>query len=449
MVDFTQGSVLRKIVRFSLPLLVGNLFQQLYTVVDSILLGRLVSPIALAAAGTVTPVTMLLLGVICGFTLGTGLMVAKATGKKDMDAVADLVRSTFLADMLVGTVLAGLAFVLAEPILRWMQTPDEVLEQAVLYLRIVSVGLIFQCLYQYLTDVLRGLGDSRTPLLFLVLATVLNIILDLFFILVVHMDVAGVAYATVIAQLLSALCCLAYSRRRYGELFLVNLRLRGVDVSLLKGSLALGLPSAMQQTVGSIGALGMQSVVNSFGAAAMNGYNAAYKADNFIMLPISTMGIALGTFVAQNVGAGNLPRVREGLKKTSIACGAMSVAASTLIFIFAEAMVQIFVTAEEVQTITIGAWGLRVLAVPYILCSQSNIFTSFFRGVGAVKVAFWISFAQVVIRLAICFGLSPIPAIGMNAVWFCMPITWAQVCLFSWVYYRSRRWEKGMKLGTV
>lgn len=449
MVDFTRGPALRQIVRFSLPLLVGNLFQQLYTVVDSILLGRLVSPIALAAAGTVTPVTMLLLGIICGFTLGTSLMVAKATGKKEPGIVQRLIESTFLADMLVGTVLSAIAFFLAEPILRWMQTPEEVLGQSVLYLRIVSVGLVFQCLSQYATDVLRGLGDSKTPLLFLIVSTVLNIVLDLIFIIVLHMDVAGVAYATVIAQTVSALACVVYSRRRYGELFSLNLLPGKVDRALLRGSLALGLPSAMQQTVGSIGAIGMQSVVNSFGAAAMNGYNAAYKVDNFIMLPISTVGMALGTFIAQNVGAGNLPRVREGMKKTSVFCGLMSVAASTFIFIFAEYMVQIFVTADEVQTITIGAWGLRVLAVPYILCSQMNIFISFFRGVGAVKTAFWISLSQVILRLAICYGLSPIAAIGLNAVWFCMPITWAWVCLFSWYYYKSRRWEKTMKLGTV
>ena len=442
MVDFTQGSVLGKIIRFSLPLLIGNLFQQLYTVVDSILLGRLVSPIALAAAGTVTPVTMLLLGIICGFTLGTSLLVAKATGKKDPETVKRLVDSTFLADMLVGAVLAGGAFLLAEPILRWIRTPENVLDQAVLYLRIVSVGLVFQCLYQYLTDVLRGLGDSRTPLLFLIVSTVLNIVLDLFFILALGMDVAGVAYATVIAQAVSAVSCMAYSRSRYGEVFRLNLSWKRVDGLLLRDSLGLGLPSAMQQTVGSIGAIGMQSVVNSFGAAAMNGYNAAYKVDNFVMLPISTMGIALGTFIAQNVGAGDMSRVRSGMKKTSLACGLMSVAASSLIFVFAEELVQVFVTASEVETITIGAWGLRVLAVPYILCSQANIFTSFFRGVGAVKVAFWISFLQVVLRLLICFGLSPIPAIGLNAVWFCMPITWAQVCIFSWLYYKSRHWDK-------
>ena len=276
MVDFTKGSCLKQLIRFSVPLFIGNLFQQLYTIVDSMLLGRLVSPDALAAAGTATPVVMLLLSVIGGFTLGVSLVAAGLRGRRDEEGIRRLVESTFLADLAIGGVLAAAAFFLARPILQWMRTPPEVLGQAVLYLRIVAVGIVFQCLYQYIADVLRGLGDSRTPLLFLVLSTVLNIVLDLAFILWLSMDVAGVAYATVLAQLVSALCCLAYSVRRYG-CFRLNLRPGRIDRPLLVRSLKLGVPSAMQQAVGSLGALGMQSVVNGFGQAAMNGYNAAYK----------------------------------------------------------------------------------------------------------------------------------------------------------------------------
>lgn len=443
MVDFTQGSCLKQIIRFSLPLLIGNLFQQLYTIVDSMLLGKLVSPQALAAAGTVMPVSVLMLAVIGGFTLGTSLVTAGLMGQKNEAAVRRLVESTFLADMAVGAVMAATAFVFAGPILSAMQTPPDVYDQAVLYLRIISVGLVFQCLYQYMTDVLRGLGDSRTPLLFLVVSTVLNIALDLLFILVFAMDVAGVAYATVIAQAVSAVSCVLYSLHRY-DYFLLNLRPSRIDKSLLLRSLKLGLPSAMQQTVGSLGAIGMQSVVNGFGSVAMNGYNAAYKVDNFIMLPVTNMGVALGTFVAQNVGAGLMGRVKEGLKKTSVACALLSAIASVLIFFFAENLVQLFVTADQTEIIRIGAWGLRVLAVPYVLCSQMNVFISFFKGVGDVNVAFWASLGQVIIRLAISFGLSPVEKIGMNAVWFAMPTTWFLVCMFSFWYYTSGRWKKHM-----
>lgn len=438
MVDFTKGSCLKQLIRFSVPLFIGNLFQQLYTIVDSMLLGRLVSPDALAAAGTATPVVMLLLSVIGGFTLGVSLVAAGLRGRRDEEGIRRLVESTFLADLAIGGVLAAAAFFLARPILQWMRTPPEVLGQAVLYLRIVAVGIVFQCLYQYIADVLRGLGDSRTPLLFLVLSTVLNIVLDLAFILWLSMDVAGVAYATVLAQLVSALCCLAYSVRRYG-CFRLNLRPGRIDRPLLVRSLKLGVPSAMQQAVGSLGALGMQSVVNGFGQAAMNGYNAAYKVDNFIMLPITNMGMALGTFVAQNMGAGRRERVKEGMKKTSLACALMSLTASAFIFVFAENLVQLFVTAEETQIIRIGSRGLRVLAVPYALCSQANIFISYFRGVGEVGIAFWASLSQVVIRLAICFLLSPLPAVGMDAVWFSMPATWVVVCIVGWRRYRREK----------
>lgn len=437
MVDFTQGSCLKQIVRFSVPLLIGNLFQQLYTIVDSMLLGRLVSPDALAAAGTVMPVVVLLLSVIGGFTLGTSLVAAGLMGQRDEDGIRRLAESTFLVDMAIGTLLAAAAFLLAVPILKLMRTPEELMGQAVLYLRIVSVGVVFQCLYQYMADVLRGLGDSRTPLLFLILSTVLNIVLDVVFIVAFSMDVAGVAFATVLSQLVSAVCCVAYSLRRY-DYFRLNLRPGRIDRELLSRSLKLGVPSAMQQTVGSLGAIGMQSVVNGFGQAAMNGYNAAYKVDNFIMLPITNMGVALGTFVAQNIGAGKQDRVKEGMRKTSVTCALMSLAASAFIFVFAKGLVQLFVTAEETEIIRIGSWGLRVLAVPYVLCSQANIFISYFKGVGEVNRAFWASFGQVVIRLAICFGLSPVPAIGMNAVWFSMPVTWVAVCGLGWKWYRER-----------
>ncbi len=443
-VDFTQGSCLKQIIRFSVPLLIGNLFQQLYTVVDSVLLGRMVSPEALAAAGTVTPVTTLLLSVIGGFTLGTSLVAAALAGQKREGQIRRLVESTLLVDMAVGLVLAAASFILAEPILKMMQTPADVYDQAVIYLRIVSVGIVFQCLYQYMADVLRGLGDSRTPLLFLILATVLNIVLDTVFILVFPMKVAGVAIATVIAQIVSAVCCVAYSLRRY-EYFRISLRRLSVDRTLLRRSLRLGLPSAMQQTVGSLGAIGMQSVVNSFGSVVMNGYNAAYKVDNFIMLPVTNMGTALGTFVAQNAGAGLMGRIREGLKKTSVTCALLSVLASALIFIFAEQLVQIFVTVDETEIIRTGAWGLRVLAVPYVLCSQMNILISFFKGAGDVNVAFWASLSQVFIRLAVSFGLSPIPSIGINAVWFSMPLTWLLVGAFCALYYKSHRWERYLR----
>ena len=445
-VDFTTGPVLGQMARFSVPLIIGNLFQQLYTIVDSILLGRMVSPQALAAASTVTPIVMLMLSAISGLTMGTSLVTAALKGEGRADRVRRLVESTFGPDMLVGALMALAALLFPRAILRLIRVPGDVFALSERYLRIIAVGIVFQCLYQYLSDVLRGLGDSRTPLMFLLFSTGLNIVLDIAFIVVLRMDVEGVAIATVISQAISAGLCTAYSRRKY-DCFLLNLRPDRVDRALLRRSLRLGLPTAMQQMVGSVGAVCMQSVVNRFGSVAMNGYGSAYKVDNFIILPVSNMGVALGTFVAQNVGAGKYTRAKEGLRTVSLACAVLSLVMSMAIYLLAEPLVALFVSAREAETVALGARGLRILAVPYLLCSQLALMISFFRGAGAVRVTFWCALAQVGVRLSICYGLSPV--IGLDAVWFSMPATWVIFNVFSFFYYRSQsweaRWERGLR----
>ncbi len=438
-VDFTRGPVLGQIARFSAPMLIGNLFQQLYTIVDSILLGRLVSPLALAAAGTVTPITMLMLSVISGITLGASLVTAAMSGAGDSGQVRRLVESTFGVDMLVGTGIALTTLLFPVPVLRLLRTPGDVLPLAAQYLSIVSVGMVFQCATQYFSDVLRGLGDSRTPLYFLLLSTCLNIALDIAFTAGLGMGVRGVAWATVIAQATSSALCGAYSLKRF-DCFSLTLDPRRVDRRLLWRAMRLGLPTAMQQTVGSVGALCMQSVVNGFGSVAMNGYVAAYKVDNFIIMPIGNMGIALSTFVAQNVGARQYDRARRGFRKLSGVCAALAVALSVPIFLFAESLVQLFVTADEAEIIRVGARGLRILAVPYALCGQLTLFMCFFKGAGDMRVASAGSLAQVLIRLVICCSLAPV--IGMDAVWLAMPATWVLVGGFSFLYDRRQDWAR-------
>ncbi|MBR2571325.1 MAG: MATE family efflux transporter [Clostridia bacterium] len=438
-VDFTRGPVLKQIIRFGIPMLIGNLFQQLYTIVDSILLGRLVGAPALAAAGTTTPVIMLMLAIISGLTLGTSLVTAALTGAGEEDRVRSLVESTFCIDMLAGAGMALIAFCFPARILTILRTPQEVLPLAAAYLRIIAVGIVFQCVSQYFADALRGLGDSRTPLYFLLLSTCMNIALDIVFTACLRLGIRGVAWATVISQSVSAVLCAVYSLKHY-NCFHLNWNPRLVNRELLWRAMRLGLPTAMQQTVGSVGALFMQSVVNGFGQVAMNAYGAAYKVDNFIILPVSNMGAALGTFTAQNVGARKFARARQGFWKVSGLCAALSVVLSGVILALAAPLVQIFVTAGETEIVREGARGLRILTVPYVLCAQLALYMSFFKGAGDVRVAFFGSFAQVMIRLVLCWSLAP--AIGMDAVWFAMPATWVIMGLFSFLYDRRQNWEE-------
>lgn len=438
MIDFTKGRVGRSLLLFSLPLLLGNLLQQLYSVVDSVLLGRMVSARALAAVGAATPVVMLLLGVIGGFSVGCSLVVAQYKGAARPDKMRACIAASLVLQMGTGLVLATATLLWGGAVLRLMGVPAELYADAVLYLRISAVTLLFQCLYQYLADTLRAMGESRVPLVFLGTATVLNIVLDTVFILAFDMAVAGVAWATTISAALAGLGILAYCLARH-EVFRASRESLRAGMAMLRRITSFGLPTAMQQTVASLGGMFMQAVVNGFGSAAIAAYNTAFKIDNFLLLPCVCLGVAVSTYTAQNIGAGNTGRVKKGLYSASKFSAVFSIVASVLIFVFAEQLMHIFVRPEEAEIVRLGVWGLRVLAPLFLLCNQLNLFISFFRGVGAVSMAFYISFAQIVVRILFSFSLAPV--IGLDAVWFCMPVTWILCGGFSFWYYRRGRWQ--------
>jgi putative MATE family efflux protein len=445
MVDFTEGSCTKQLVRFGIPLLIGNLFQQLYTIVDSIVLGRFVGVEALAAAGAATPVVLLLLSVISGFTLGASIVIAQLFGRRNMEGIRRCFGSALVFNLLLGVLISVLCFLFSEQILVLMKTPQEVLKDAVFFLKMMAIGLFFQGAYQFIADALRAVGDSRTPLVFLVISCVTNIILDLVFTVVLSMGIAGVAYATLTAQVLSCVLCAVYCIRKY-EMFRLNRKTFAVDRYYIGCVVRFGFPGAMQQMVSSLGAIGLQGIINGFGKAAMAAYGSAYKIDNFIMLPIINLGAALSTFVSQNLGADKMDRIRQGIKATSKLCAVLSVALSAVIFIMAEKLLLIFVKPEETETIRMGVTCLRVLAPPFLINGQLNVFISFFRGIGAVRTAFYISLSQVILRILLAGVFSRVSWIGVNAIWFCMPVTWLFCGAFSLYYYLSGRWKKTMAM---
>lgn len=440
MIDFTQGKVGRSLLMFSLPLLLSNLLQQLYSVVDSVLLGRLVGAHALAAVGAATPVIMLLLSVVGGFSAGAALVVAQYFGARQTQNIRLCVSTTLLLQMGIGVVFAVATWFAGGPLLALMGVPQELFADALIYLRISAITLVFQCLYQFLADTLRAVGNSRTPLLFLGAAMVINIVLDLIFIMAFGWAVPGAAWATTISAVVAAVLCLGYCLARY-DIFRIKLAaLFHPNRQMAARVVRFGVPTALQQAVGSLGGMFMQTVVNGFGSAAIAAYNAAFKIDNFLLLPCNVLGIAVSTCTAQNIGAGHKERTKTGLLSASRFSAVFSVAASVFIFVFAKPLMHIFINPSEVEIVQMGVWGLRVLAPLFLLCNQLNLFISFFRGVGAVSVAFWVSFAQIVVRILFAFSLAPF--IGMDAVWFCMPATWVLCGAFSFWYYRSGRWGR-------
>lgn len=440
MINFTEGRVGRSLLLFSLPLLLSNLLQQLYSVVDSVLLGRLVGAHALAAVAAATPVVMLLLSVVTGFSAGAAIVTAQYFGAKQQDSIRLCVRSAFMLQMGIALLFAILTQFWGGPVLALTGVPPELFDDALVYLRISGVTLVFQSLYQFLADSLRAMGDSRTPLIFLGTAMVMNIVLDYIFISSFGWAVAGAAWATTISAVAAGLLCLAYCLVKYPLFRISPAQLLRPSASMLGRVTRFGLPTALQQAVGSLGGMAMQTVVNGFGSGAIAAYNAAFRIDNFLLLPCNVLGVAVSTCTAQNLGAGQDERVTAGLKSASRFSAVFSLIASLLIFVFAPQLVQIFILPEETEIIAMGVWGLRVLAPLFLLCNQLNLFISFFRGAGAVSVAFWVSLANIIIRILFAFSLAPF--IGMDAVWFCMPCTWVLCGGFSLWYYLSGRWRR-------
>lgn len=439
--DLTKGNCAKQIILFSVPLLIGNLFQQLYTVVDSMIVGKMVSSNALAAVGTSTPIIFFLTALLSGFIMGASIITSQYYGAKDLNSMRKSISTSFIMIMFMGLAMTVIGLFFSKQILVFLNTPPEVMQDAKVYLQIFSLSIIFQCLYQFPAGILRGIGDSKTPLYFLIVATVLNIILDIVFVFLFKNGVIGVAVATLIAQLIAAVACIIYTLRKY-EMLRFKAKEFVFDKQLFKLTVNYGLPSSIQQVVGSIGMLFLQGLVNSFGPNAMAAYTSAYKIDNFIMLPIMNLGLALSSFVGQNVGARKIDRIKTGLKSTAKICIIFSLVASTIIYIFSKELMLLFVDKTDTEIIRLGSDCLRALSPLFFLCGLLDCYISFFKGVGDVNVAMAISISQIVIRIIVAYSLAPIEAIGINAVWWCMPVTWVICSAMGYIRYKSGQWKK-------
>ena len=363
--DMTQGNPLGLILRFSLPLLIGNAFQQLYNMVDSWVVGNFVGTSALAAVGIGFPVIFLLSSLFIGLSIGASVMVAQFIGAGDRDGVGRSV-DTVYSMLMVGIVpLTLFGLLVSGPILRLIQVPENVYGQAHLYLLVIFAGIIGNLGYNVNAGILQGLGDSRTPLLFLAVACVINIVLDLVFVLVFHWDVFGVAFATIIAQGCSWVFGVLYINRKYDYFRIRPFRIV-VEKPLLKRILRLGIPSGIQQCQLAVAVLVLQALINGFGEEFAAGFSAANKIDTFAFMPVDSFSLAVTTYVGQNVGAGRLDRVRDGVWRFVVLCVAVCAAISVLVVPNSDLLVSIF--SQDPAVIAAGrAYLVRVLSTMWLL----------------------------------------------------------------------------------
>lgn len=442
--DMTKGSVLRQIVIFAIPLFIGNIFQQLYNMVDAIVVGRFVGKNALAAVGTSFPAMFLLVALVMGLTTGASIVVSQLFGAGELKKMRRAISTAFIFLILCAIGLTVLGLFTARNLLLLLKTPPEVIDGATVYLQIIFAGLLFMFLYNTVAAILRALGDSRTPLYFLIVSSLLNIGLDLLFVLRFNLGVAGVAWATVISQAVSAVLSIIYVYKRV-ELLRFYPRDLVFDWELFVQSVRLGIPASIQQTIVSLGMIAVQGLVNSFGSVTMAAYTAAGRIDSIAMMPIMNLGLAVSTFTAQNIGAGKLNRVRRGYKETLVMVAACCVVTSTIILRFGPNLIQLFVEAGEVEVIAQGNDYITVVSFFYIIMGLLFVTNGVLRGSGDMAVSMVSTIVNLVVRVAAAYYLSSKPAIGFRGIWWSIPIGWCCGFFVSYLRYRSGKWtEKGV-----
>ncbi len=434
--DMTCGSIPRLLITFAIPLLIGNLFQQLYNTVDSIVVGNFVSKQALAAVGCSTPIINMLIGVFMGFSSGAGVVISQYYGAKDGEKLHDAVQTAITLTLILCAVLTAVGVTAAPFLLRMMDTPADVFPEAVEYLRIFFWGMTGTLLYNMGAGVLRAVGDSTRPLYFLIFSTLLNTVLDVLFVRFFSWGIAGAAWATVISQCISALLVMLLLSRAKTD-YRVDYRRLGIRGRILRKILAIGLPSALQLGITAFSNVFVQSYINRFDSSAMAGWAAYLKIDSFAMLPMMSLSLSITTFVGQNLGAGNRDRAISAPKLAMKMGLAVMVVILTPLMIFAPQLVRLFNGDPEV--LRFGTWFIRVISPFYLTFSANQVYMGALRGAGNTRSPMFISLGSFVVFRQIYLFVSYRLGGGLLAVTLGYPAGWILCSVLLYFYYHSRR----------
>lgn len=437
MKDFTTGNVARHIFNFTLPMLLGNVFQQLYNIVDSIIVGKVLGKEALASVGASFPIIFTLIALLIGIGSGFSIVISQFYGAKDVDRVKRSIDTMYIFLFVAGFIISILGIYFSEDLFTLLQLPKELVLQATVYLNIYMAGMILFFGFSGTSSILRGLGDSRTPLYFLILASILNIVFDLLFVMVFKWGIAGAAWATVIAQGIAFIATLLYLNRTHKIMKFSFAKLR-FDKDLFYKSLKIGLPSGMQHTFVAVGMMALLGIVNGFGTDVIAAYTAAGRIDSLAMMPAMNFSQAVSAFVGQNLGANKIERVKQGFKATFIMSNVFCLAMTALIVIFGGDLMRMFTT--DPQVIEIGQNYLIIVSSFYLIFSSMFTIHGVLRGAGDTLIPMFITlFSLWIIRIPAAYFLSA--KIGPDGIWWSIPMGWVIGMSFSYIYYRTGRWK--------
>ena len=440
--DLTEGKVWKVIVRFAVPLLVGNLLQQFYNITDSIIVGQFLGKEALAAVSASFFIYYFIISLVIGVGSGTTVVISQLFGAKQYQKV-QLAFSSFFIFMLVGGIILSIAgIIFAEPVFRLTNTPEEVIPQAVAYFRIYIGGTFLFVTFNSIISILRGVGESVRPMLFILITTVLNIAFDLLFILVFKWGIEGAARATVVSQGIGMCIALAYVNNTH-PLLSIKKQDMLFDWKLFKESLKIGLPTSVQQCAIALGLIALLGIVNSFGTNTLTAYGAAGKIDTIITQAILTLSGALAAFCGQNIGAGRLDRVKKGVQftmYTNIALGLLTFAA---VYLFGNEMMRIF--TKDIDVVAIGKEYLLIIGGFFIVHGALNVYNGALRGAGDTLFPMITSLVCLwLIRIPLAYYLSS--WLGRNGIWWAIGISITIGLIVTYVYYKIGFWKRRRRI---
>lgn len=437
----TEGKISTKIIRFALPVFLGNLFQQLYNLIDALVVGNFVSTQALAAITSTGSLVFLLVGFFSGTFTGAGVVISKFFGARDDESVSKAVHTSIAFALISGLVLTVVGTILSPQILRLMQTPDDVYDLALSYVRIQFLGIMGVVLYNSANGIFQAVGDSKHPLYFLMISSLANVVLDIAFVTIFDWGVPGVAVATIIAQFLSVGLAFAKLSKAEGP-HRVQLKKIAIDRKMLRQIIRIGLPSGIQNSVIAFANVIVQSSINVFGSAAAAGYGASAKLEGFVFIPITSLAMSMSTFVGQNLGARNYERARKGASFGIISCILISEAIGVATYIFAPQLIKLF--TDDPSSVLAGAAKNRITAFFYFALALSHTMAGILRGAGKSKIPMFVMLGSWCIFRVFYIQVIAKLFDDIIFVFWAYPITWMLSTVAFIIYYLKSDWVHGL-----
>lgn len=438
--QLTHGSITKSLILFAIPMIIGNLLQQFYNVADTFIVGQFLGSNALAAVGSSFTLMTFLTSIILGLCMGSGILFSMYYGGEQIDKMKTSFFISFIGIAIFSILLEIICLLCIHPILQFMNIPQDIYQQNYEYLFIIFIGFFFTFLYNYFSSLLRALGNSKIPLYFLAVASIVNIFLDIYFIVSFHMGVSGAALATIIAQALSGIGIMIYVLTKQKDLlptrqhcyFDKEIFIKIKDYSLL---------TCIQQSVMNFGILMIQGLVNSFGVITMSAFAAAVKIDSFAYMPVQDFGNAFSTFIAQNQGAKLTERIHKGLKSAILISGIFCLFISLIVYVFAPALMLIFIHPEETEIIRQGVEYLKIEGMCYLGIGCLFLLYGYYRGVGKPGISVVLTIVSLGTRVALAYLFAPI--LGTIAIWWAIPIGWFLADVIGIAYgIKIEKWIK-------